>query len=78
MTGVDEVTGILQSKNGPVSFGALRSFVAVGRQDLTDLNVVVLEEAICGFGLRPIRACLVDGGEILPALFLRSFREKIF
>jgi len=61
VTGVDEVAGILNREDRLVRLGALGCLASVGCQDLADLNVLVLEKAVCGFGFCPICAGLVDG-----------------
>ena len=70
MAGVNEVAGILKREYPLVFLGTLGCLATVGSQDLANINVFVLEEAICGFGLCPICACLVNGA-------FRSVREPV-
>jgi hypothetical protein len=60
VTGVNEVAGILNGENRFVPIGALDRLAAMGCEDLSDRNVLVLEKAVCGFGLCPISASLID------------------
>src|SRR6185503_10981442 len=60
MARVNQITGILKGKHGAVRLRSLARSRSVSRQDVLYLYVLVLEEAIGSFGLRPIATGLID------------------
>lgn len=70
MTGIDEVTGVLKREDCLVLPGPPGRLIAVGRHDAADIDILVLEKAVGGFGFRPIRSGLVDGA-------FRRIREAV-